>query len=65
MICSVTSWRGGGVLVRVDYNLPLDAAGKIADDTRLRESLETLSTLTQQGAKVLILAHLGNPQGGG
>ena len=54
---------GRGVLVRVDYNLPLDAAGKIADDTRLRESLETLSALTQQGAKVLILAHLGNPQG--
>ena len=37
--------------------------GKIADDTRLRECLETLSALTQQGAKVLILAHLGNPQG--
>ena len=54
---------GRRVLVRVDYNLPLDAAGKIADDTRLRESLETLSTLTQQGAKILILAHLGNPQG--
>ena len=51
------------VLLRVDYNLPLTETGTVADDTRLKESLPTLKALLDKGAKVLALAHLGNPNG--
>ena len=51
------------ILLRTDYNLPLDASGQVADQTRLIESLDSLRALQEKDAKVLILAHLGNPQG--
>jgi len=50
--------KGKKVIIRCDLNVPM-RGGKIADDNRILESLETLKYATEQGAKVIILSHLG------
>ncbi|CAN5387189.1 phosphoglycerate kinase [soil metagenome] len=51
------------VLVRVDYNLPMDKHGRISDDLRIRASLPTLEALIKRGCKIVIMSHLGRPEG--
>ncbi len=57
---------GKRVLVRVDFNVPVeerDGKTVITDDTRMRESLPTISHLRERGAKVILMAHFGRPKG--
>lgn len=54
--------RGTRVLVRVDYNVPIED-GRITDDKRITSTLPTLDALLQRGARVVLLAHFGRPKG--
>jgi 3-phosphoglycerate kinase len=55
--------RGKVVLVRVDFNVPIDEQGRILDTTRVDKSIPTIKYLCSQGARVVLISHLGRPEG--
>ena len=58
------NFKGKKVLIRVDFNVPLNHNRQVTDDTRIRESLSTIKKILNDGASVILISHLGRPKGG-
>lgn len=57
------NFAGKRVIVRVDFNVPLDDNGKITDDTRIKGALPTLKKILADGGSLIIMSHMGKPKG--
>lgn len=55
--------KGKRVLVRVDFNVPMDEAKNITDDIRIRRALPTMEHILEQGGKLILCSHMGRPKG--
>ena len=58
------NFAGRKVLIRVDFNVPLDENLNITDDTRIRMAVPTIKFITDKGGRVVLMSHLGRPKGG-
>ena len=58
------NFSGKRVLIRVDFNVPLNEAFEVTDDTRIRAAANTILKVSNDGGKVLLMSHLGRPKKG-
>lgn len=63
MTIETCDFKGKKVIVRVDFNVPLDENGRITDDTRIRGALPTLKKVLADGGSLIIMSHMGKPKG--
>ncbi len=63
MTIEACDFKGKKVIVRVDFNVPLDENGKVTDDTRIRGALPTLKKVLHDGGSVIMMSHMGKPKG--
>lgn len=63
VVTDLVNLKGKVVLVRVDFNVPVDSAGRLLNLTRVNAALPTIKYLVEQKAKVVLLTHLGRPNG--
>lgn len=63
MTIETCDFKGKKVIVRVDFNVPLDDNGNITDDTRIRGALPTLKNVLADGGSLIIMSHMGKPKG--
>ena len=56
------NFKGKKVIVRVDFNVPLDENGNLTDDTRIRGALPTLKKILADGGSVIMMSHMGKPK---
>ena len=63
MTIETCDFKGKKVIVRVDFNVPLDENGHITDDTRIRGALPTLKKVLSDGGALIIMSHMGKPKG--
>lgn len=63
MTIETCDFKGKKVIVRVDFNVPLDENGKITDDTRIRGAIPTLKKVLADGGSLIIMSHMGKPKG--
>ncbi len=62
-LSDLSDLRGKRVLIRVDFNVPLDASGQITNDRRIRAALPTIRHVLNAGAAAIVMSHLGRPKG--
>lgn len=62
MTIDTCNFKGQKVIVRVDFNVPLDENGNITDDTRIRGALPTLKKVVEAGGRLIIMSHMGRPK---
>lgn len=58
-----TNFNGKKVLIRVDYNVPLNEQFEVTDSTRIERTKETINTITEEGGIAILMSHLGRPKG--
>ena len=56
-------YRGKRVLIRVDFNVPLDESLNVTDDTRIVKAIPTIQCVLDGGGSVILMSHLGRPKG--
>lgn len=61
---STHNFKGQKALIRVDFNVPLDASFNITDDTRMKATVPTIKKILSDGGSVILMSHLGRPKGG-